>query len=64
MCDGQLNPLIEGVRSQDFKLLSCDITVVTFLTILTVLPMQGMPEWVDIVNELAPLDTFVSKLEK
>lgn len=25
---------------------------------------RGMPEWVDIVNELAPLDTFVSKLEK
>jgi hypothetical protein len=30
----------------------------------SVLVMQGMPEWVDIVNELAPLDTFVSKLEK
>lgn len=25
---------------------------------------RGMPEWVDIVNELAPLDTFISKLEK
>ncbi|KAG0569124.1 hypothetical protein KC19_6G066400 [Ceratodon purpureus] len=25
---------------------------------------RGMPEWVEIVNELAPLDTFISKLEK
>lgn len=25
---------------------------------------QGMPEWIEIVNELAPVDTFISKLEK
>jgi len=25
---------------------------------------RGMPEWIEIVNELAPVDTFISKLEK
>lgn len=42
----------------------CNDHVIGMQLTRTVPLMQGMPEWVDIVNELAPLDTFISKLEK